>query len=127
MTRILFFAEDGGNFDEFETRPIAQRVTGKCWVNNHAHILTAKSGKVTHAFLFFALVHKDIRRYINGSSRAKLNKSDMLKIRMTLPHPDEQRLIAEALSAMDAKIQAITGQVAQMEQFKKGLLQQMFV
>ncbi|GAA6187838.1 restriction endonuclease subunit S [Litorivita sp. NS0012-18] len=43
------------------------------------------------------------------------------------PHPDEQTKIAEALSAMDAKIAAVADQVAQMEQFKKGLLQQMFV
>ena len=124
---LVLLAEDGGNFDEFTTRPIAQRVTGKCWVNNHAHILTAKSGRSTHAFLFYSLVHKDIRKYINGSSRAKLNKSDMLTIRMSIPHPDEQAKIAEALSAMDAKIAAVSGQLDRMQDFKKGLLQQMFV
>ncbi|WP_417713743.1 restriction endonuclease subunit S [Pseudophaeobacter arcticus] len=46
---------------------------------------------------------------------------------MPFPHPDEQAKIAEALSAMDAKIAAVGDQVAQMEAFKKGLLQQMFV
>ena len=43
------------------------------------------------------------------------------------PHPDEQAKIAEALSAMDAKIAAVQGQVDRMQDFKKGLLQQMFV
>ncbi len=35
--------------------------------------------------------------------------------------------IAEALSAMDAKIAAVTVQLDGMQDFKKGLLQQMFV
>jgi type I restriction enzyme S subunit len=48
---IILMAEDGGYFDEYETRPIAYRMKGKCWVNNHAHILKAKSG-VDQGFLF---------------------------------------------------------------------------
>lgn len=43
------------------------------------------------------------------------------------PHPDEQQMIADALFAMDAKIAAVSDQVTKMEEFKKGLLQQMFV
>ena len=54
--------------------------------------------------------------------------ADIVKrVKISLPHPDEQAKIAEALSAMDAKIAAVGDQVAQMEAFKKGLLQQMFV
>ncbi len=41
---ILLLAEDGGYFDEYQTRPIAYRMSGKCWVNNHAHILVAIDG-----------------------------------------------------------------------------------
>ena len=38
---LVLLAEDGGNFGSKE-RPIAYRVSGKCWVNNHAHVLKAK-------------------------------------------------------------------------------------
>ena len=124
---LTLLAEDGGNFDEFSNRPIAQRVTGKAWVNNHAHILRAKPLNMTPAFLFHSLVHKDIRKYINGSSRAKLNKGDMLTIAMIVPNVLEQKKIADFLTSVDQKIESVSQQIAKTQTFKKGLLQQMFV
>ena len=124
---LTLLAEDGGNFDEFATRPIAQRISGKAWVNNHAHILRAKRKQITPDFLFYSLVHKDIRQYINGSSRAKLNKGDMLTIELPVPRLPEQTKIAGFLSALDGKIGAVGEQMRQTQAWKKGLLQQMFV
>lgn len=124
---LTLLAEDGGNFDEFANRPIAQRIIGKAWVNNHAHILRAKQSAITPAFLFHSLVHKDIRKYINGSSRAKLNKGDMLTILTVIPSLPEQTKIANFLSTLDQKIEQIDTQITQTQTFKKGLLQQMFV
>ena len=63
-----------------------------------------------------------------GNMIPGLSRPDILQIKMNLPtHPDEQQKIADALSTMDAKIQAVADQVAKLEAFKKGLLQQMFV
>lgn len=124
---IVLLAEDGGNFDEFYHRPIAQKVSGKCWVNNHAHVLSAKPGVFEHTFLFYSLVHKDIRAHVNGSSRAKLNKSHMLSIVLGSPVLEEQRQISNALSAMDVKIYKVSESIGLMQRFKNGLLQKMFV
>ena len=33
---VVLIAEDGGYFDEYLTRPIAYRMSGRFWVNNHA-------------------------------------------------------------------------------------------
>ena len=40
---LVLLAEDGGNFGS-KDKPIAYRVSGKCWVNNHAHVLKPKQG-----------------------------------------------------------------------------------
>lgn len=122
---IILLAEDGGNFDDFATRPIAQFVTGKSWVNNHAHVLRAKYNT---EFLFYSLVHKDIRKYINGTSRAKLNKSDMLDILVNVPKSlEEQKKIADVLGVIYSKIEKEQYKLEYLNEYKKGLLQQMFV
>ncbi|MDE0588582.1 restriction endonuclease subunit S [Halocynthiibacter sp. C4] len=64
----------------------------------------------------------------DGSRKARrIQENVFMGFPIFLPHPDEQQKIAGALQAMDAKIAALARQVAKMEDFKKGLLQQMFV
>ena len=49
---LVLLAEDGGNFGS-KTKPIAYRVSGKCWVNNHAHVLKPKEGMNVDFFMLF--------------------------------------------------------------------------
>jgi type I restriction enzyme S subunit len=124
---IVLLAEDGGYFEEFQTRPIAQISHGKSWVNNHAHVLKAKNG-LKNEFLYYSLVHKNILGYVNTGTRSKLNKNDMLKIKIGFPYIEEQQKIADYLSARSTtKIASLNNQITQTQTFKKGLLQQMFV
>lgn len=62
-----------------------------------------------------------------GSTRFNISKAGFLKICLPIPHPDEQRKIADIFSALDTKIASVTDQINHVEAFKKGLLQQMFV
>jgi len=120
---IILLAEDGGHFDEFEEKPIAYRMKGKCWVNNHAHIIKAKEG-YSQDFLFYSLVHKDIREYIGGGTRSKLNKSEMFKIEIDFPSTlKEQRAIAQILSDMDAEIEALERKKQKYEMIKRGAME----
>ncbi|MCH9845251.1 MAG: restriction endonuclease subunit S [Alphaproteobacteria bacterium] len=124
---LVLLAEDGGNFNDFFDKPIAQKITGKSWVNNHAHVLKAIKDAITVDYLFYSLVHKDIRKYIVGGSRVKLNRGDLLSIKISLPSLPEQQKIADFLSALDTRIDAVAKQLTQADNFKKYLMQNMFV
>ncbi len=123
---LVLLAEDGGNFNEYKTRPIANLSYGKCWVNNHTHVIKGKN-ELSNEFLFYSLVHKNITGFVSGGTRAKLNKSEMLKIPIEYPIFQEQQKIASYLSSIDSKIESVNDQITQTQTFKKGLLQKMFV
>ncbi|OLY47701.1 restriction endonuclease subunit S [Bartonella apis] len=122
---IILVAEDGGYFDQFATRPIAYRMRGKCWVNNHAHILKAKVG-IDQDYLFQALVNKDVTAYISSGTRSKLNKSELLKIEITLPEQvTAQRAIAQVLSDMDIEIEKLEKKLSEYQKIKQGMMQEL--
>ena len=92
-------------------------------------ILIMRSKTILNMFFAFwvAANKKAVMRLISGSTVFHLYGSDMEKIKMSLPHWEEQQKIADFLSAIDNKISIVSAQITQMQDFKKGLLQQMFV
>lgn len=122
---VILMAEDGGYFDEYATRPIAYRMSGRFWVNNHTHILKAKP-EVDQDFLFYSLVHKNILTFLASGTRAKLNKSELYKITIFQPvGKDEQAAIASILSDMDAELATLETKLAKARQIKQGMMQEL--
>ena len=122
---IVLIAEDGGYFDEYAYRPIAYRIKGKCWINNHAHILKSKLG-YSQDYIYYSLVHKNILSFLASGTRAKLNKSEMYKIDIYIPDDlDEQSAIAAVLSDMDAEIDALTQRRNKIRAVKQGMMQEL--
>ena len=120
---VILIAEDGGYFDEYLTRPIAYRMKGKFWVNNHAHILKAKEG-FSQTFIFYSLVHKNILDHLASGTRAKLNKSEMYKIEVNTPSTeDEQNKISKILSDMDSEIESLEKKLDKYKMIKQGMMQ----
>lgn len=62
-----------------------------------------------------------------GSTRYNMSKSEFLKLNVSFPIIKEQQKIADFLSAIDNKMNAVAQQIEKTEQWKKGLLQKMFV
>ncbi|CAM1348423.1 restriction endonuclease subunit S [Tenacibaculum crassostreae] len=62
-----------------------------------------------------------------GSTRYNISKSSFLKLKVFLPSIEEQTKIANFLSDIDIKIEALNTKIENSKAFKKGLLQQMFV
>ena len=79
-----------------------------------------------YLFASYAL-RLQIMKIAQGTSVLGISKTNLEKLEILLPHPEEQQKIADALSAIDAKIAAVAGQIEQAQAFKRGLLQKMFV
>jgi type I restriction enzyme S subunit len=122
---VILMAEDGGYFDEYMTRPIAYRMSGKIWVNNHAHILKSKAN-YDQDFLFYSLVHKNILTFLASGTRAKLNRSELDKITIQSPQEKtEQAAIAAILCDMDAELTVLESKLTKARQLKQGMMQEL--
>ena len=102
---LVLLGEDGAPFFD-RSRPVAFRVKGKIWVNNHAHVLLPHS-PVDAKFLAHALNCIDYRAFIGGSTRDKLTQSDMAAIPIQCPVVKEQRAIVAFLDRETAKIDGL--------------------
>lgn len=89
---LILIGEDGAPFFE-PNKDVAFNVSGKIWVNNHAHILRPKVDTVCPVFLKYALNQVDFYLYINGSTRDKLTQGDLSSIVIRLPPIDTQKNI----------------------------------
>ena len=79
----LLVSEDGANLLARVT-PIAFSVTGKYWVNNHAHILKFEN-MATQRYVEFYLGSIKLDEYITGTAQPKLNQSAMNSIPIPIP------------------------------------------
>ena len=118
----VLLGEDGANIVNRSTA-LAFVVSGKIWVNNHAHIIEAYGS--TH-FLAESLERIRYEKYNTGTAQPKLNADVCKKIPIALPSLPEQKKIASFLSAVDQKIQQLTRKKELLELYKKGVMQKIF-
>lgn len=97
---LVLLAEDGGNFGS-KTRPIAYRVSGKCWVNNHAHVLKPKKG-LDVDYLCYSLMFYNTDGLVNGATRQKLTQATMRKMLIPDLSLEQQMKIVNQLNKVIA-------------------------
>ena len=125
---FVLLAEDGGNFD-VPGKPVAYGVAGKFWVNNHAHILSAKDA-IPVAFLLYWCNSWNWMPFVGGTTRLKLTQEGMRKVRFPLPPLAEQRRIVAKLEALNAKSARARTALARIEtlvsRYKQAVLRKAF-
>lgn len=72
-------------------------------------------------------LRKQVMKIAQGVSVLGISKSNLEKLGVQLPAFEEQQKIANCLTIFDQKIDAVAQQITQLETFKQGLLQKMFV
>ena len=97
---LVLLAEDGGNFGS-KDRPIAYRVSGKCWVNNHAHVLKPKN-EIDVDYLCYSLMFYDVGGMVNGATRQKLTQAAMRQMKIPKRSMEEQKYIVNLLGKVAA-------------------------
>ncbi len=92
----LLISEDGANLVARAT-PIAFSITGKNWVNNHAHVLKFHN-QDEQKYVEMYLNGMDLGPYITGAAQPKLNQKNLNDIKIPMPDRDETHRIVGVLS-----------------------------
>lgn len=125
----VLLGEDGAPFLDF-FKDKAYMVSGKFWVNNHAHILKAKNKISLNAFICYFLNTLDYSPYVSGTTRLKLNQSSMKNIEIPLPSLSEQNLIVAEIDkrfeVVDKTLNLIDKSIQNAKNLKQSILKKAF-
>ncbi len=120
---LILLGEDGENILSRNCK-LAFQVSGKIWVNNHAHVLKPKTN-MDLSFLTEYLESLDYGQFNTGTAQPKLNKRVCSEIVVFLPSLLEQQAIATVLSDMDAEIVALEQKREKTRMLKQGMMQEL--
>lgn len=116
----VLLGEDGSVVKE-DGKPFVQYVSGKIWVNNHAHVLIGKNGFSTeHVKVFLDQV--DVMPFITGAVQPKLNQTNMNMIPMIIPDKKTLTRFNEMLSGFFGMILENKSQIKNLETVRDFLL-----
>lgn len=108
----LLLGEDGTVIDD-KGFPVLQYVWGKFWVNNHAHIITGKSGfSVESLFLLFK--QTPVKSIVTGAVQPKISQANLRSIEVVIPP-------INVLNDLQAIINPIFAQIRQNDDENKTL------
>ena len=120
---FVLVAEDGAN--DLINYPV-QYVSGKVWINNHAHVLQGIKNVANNLFLVYRIKSMDMTKYLVGGGRTKLNASVMKDIELHLPNYAEQTQIGNFFKQLDDTIALHQGTLEKYQKLKVSYLEKMF-
>lgn len=120
----LLVGEDGAKWGTSDKT--AYQIHGKCWVNNHAHILKVNDDVANTSFLEYYLVWKDLRPFITGAIVQKLTQAALVSIPIPLPPLSIQSRIVSELDLLQAIIDKQKAQLAELDNLAQSIFYDMF-
>ena len=126
---LLCISEDGANL-LMRTYPIAFPISGKVWVNNHAHVLRFKS-IITQKYVEYYFSGMKLDDYITGAAQPKLTQKALNNIIINLPSTlDTQQSIVATLDSLKSKFDRLQANYDKISQecdaLKQAILRQVF-
>lgn len=119
--QLLLVGEDGADWSAGANTTYI--INGKSWVNNHAHVLRIKNADIQ--FIKNYLNFTDLRLHTSGTTRGKLNKSDLMNIKVPNPTMSIQKKVGDILSSIDEIIQKTDQIIQKFEELKNGLMNEL--
>lgn len=121
--RYLLVGEDGAKWGSNDKTAFV--VDGKCWVNNHAHILKLYDN-VIDSFAEYYLVYKDLNEYITGAIVQKLTQKALVSIPIPIPPLPEQEKIVSELDCLSGIIEKKRQQLKELDALAQSIFYEMF-
>lgn len=116
----VLLGEDGSVVKE-NGKPFVQYVSGKIWVNNHAHVLQGKNGFSTEYIKIF-LDQVDILPFVTGAVQPKINQANMNSIPMVIPDPKTLDRFNQIATSIFGMILENESENKSLEQLRDSLL-----
>jgi restriction endonuclease S subunit len=117
---VILIGEDGANIVD-RSSPMAFKVTGKCWVNNHAHVLRPQSGYDID-YLVEYLESISYLPFKSGTAQPKLNKGACESIPIPIPPEGEQSRIAGIFCLANAVLAKCSSHLLKSQEMRAGLV-----
>ena len=102
------------------------RTYGKAYISEHAIACKANETSDTE-WLAQRLDYYNLNKLSESSAQPGLSVKKLLRFKLLVPSKEEQQKMTDFLMMIDRKIETLSRQIDQTEQFKKGLLQKLFV
>ena len=125
---LLLVSEDGANLLA-RTYPIAFSISGKSWVNNHAHVLRFNDPN-TQEYIRLYLNSITLESYVSGMAQPKLNQAALNRIPIPFPSEPCRATIVERTGSISANTEqlaeAYQTSLSDLDDLRQSILQRAF-
>ena len=116
---LILLGEDGAKWGLGDKS--AFRISGKTWVNNHAHVLKPKN--MNYDWIIYYLNYSDLMKFVKGATVPKLNQENAKNISIPVPPLEEQKRIVKILDEKFAQLESLKATAQTNLQNAKDLFQ----